>query len=194
MSANRLSNAEIQALALSAAAGDTQAFTQLYCSLYLVVWRLCCCRLDFNSADADDVTQDAFLKVHENINQYCGETGEEFMGWLRRLTKNCCTDWVRSRSRWYEKIQFVAERWVQSHSPFASAQERMRADKRWRCIQRELSRFDKVKREVFVLRFHGYKIHEIAHTLERPTGTIKAWLQDKKTGLLPVLRARCAQQ
>ena len=194
MSANKLSNAEIQALALSAADGDKQAFTQLHDSLYVVVWRLCCCRLDFNKADADDVTQNAFLKAYKNIKQYHGKTGEEFMGWLCRLTRNCCTDWVRSRSRWHEKIQLMVERWVQSHSPFEWAQEMMRTDKRWECIQRELLRFDRAKREVFIHRMQGYKIHEIADMMERPAGTIKAWLQNKRTGLVPVLREKCAQQ
>ena len=77
-------------------------------------------------------------------------------------------------------------------SPFEWAQNAMRTDRPWRCIWRELARFGPEKRRVFILRYSGVKVDDIARMMGRPPGTIKTWLHNEETGLLPVLSARCA--
>jgi RNA polymerase sigma-70 factor (ECF subfamily) len=48
-----------------------------------------------NSADAEDLTQEVFLKAYQNLSSL-KEHGQ-FSFWLKRIAKNHCTDWLRRR-------------------------------------------------------------------------------------------------
>ena len=181
----------IQALAVQARHGDHDAFAKLYDQLYTTIWRVCCSRLDNNHADADDAAQITFLRAHQSIKDYRGETRAEFMGWLCMVARNSCNDWVRREERWAEKMRRAMEKAYRS--PFDWAQALMRDDRRWRCIWRELAQLSAEKREAFILRSKGFKNKEIASIMERPVGTINTWLYNPDTGVISVLRARCAE-
>ena len=187
--ASKLSNDDIQALAVAARAGDRAAFDTLYHHFHLTIWRLCCSDLNWNSTDADDVAQNTFMNAFLKIESYRGETGAEFMGWLYTIARNSCIDWIRGHQRWVEKVRLAMSL---AGSPFEWSQNLMRQDRPWRCIWREMARFEPKKRQVFILRSSGIKVDDIARMMKRRPGTIKTWLHDKKTGLLPVLAERCA--
>ncbi|MGX7825179.1 RNA polymerase sigma factor SigE [Actinokineospora sp. 24-640] len=53
-------------------------------------------RLSGNKYDADDITQDVFIKVFRSLNSYKPQT---FEGWLHRITTNIFLDMVRRRGR-----------------------------------------------------------------------------------------------
>ena len=187
--ATKLSNDDIQALAVAARAGDRAAFDTLYHHFHLTIWRLCCSDLNWNSTDADDVAQNTFMNAFLKIESYRGATGAEFTGWLYTIARNSCIDWIRGHQRWAEKVRLAMSL---AGSPFEWSQNLMRQDRPWRCIWTELARFDPDKRRVFILRSDGIKVDAIARIVKRPPGTIKTWLHDKTTGLLPVLAERCA--
>ncbi len=50
-----------------------------------------------NDADADDVTQEVFVKVSRNIGRFQGRA--KFSSWLHRITMNTTMDFLRARSR-----------------------------------------------------------------------------------------------
>ena len=187
--AAKLTNDEIQALAVRARAGDGDAFDELYRYFKPTIWRLCCSNLNGNVVEAEDVMQDTFHNAYRRIASYRGETGGELVGWLWTTAENACIDWIRRNRRWYEKVRVMTER---VGTPFDWAQRQMRQDVPWRGIWPELERFTPEKRKVFILRSRGVKTEDIARILNRPEGTIKTWLHDKKTGILSVLKARCA--
>ena len=186
---SKLSDDEVQALAVRARAGDRAAFDELYHYFYQTIWRVCCSTLNGNVVEAEDVVQEAFSNAYRHIGSYHGETGGEFVGWLCTIAENACIDWIRHNRRWHEKVRVAME---SVGSPFDWAQERTRKDRPWRGIWPELARFEPEKRKVFILRSRGVKIEEIARIMKRPPGTIKTWLHDKTTGILPVLKVRCA--
>lgn len=180
---------EIRALAIRARTGDASAFDELYRRLYKTTWRLCCSRLNGNPWDADDVVQNAFLKAYENVADYRGERGVEFVTWLRTTAIRSCVDWIRHNSRWTRKVRRAMEHL--GRSPFDWAQDTMREDNTWRCIWRTLSQFDADKREVFFYRREGATIKDIAGILGVSEGKIKDWLYNQKTGIIPVLKKLC---
>jgi RNA polymerase sigma-70 factor (ECF subfamily) len=45
--------------------------------------------------DADDVLQEVFLRVHQAIGRFRGETQEEFLAWLRGILANVLADQIR---------------------------------------------------------------------------------------------------
>ncbi len=68
-----------------AQAGDHTAFSQLYSLHKRRVYSLCL-RMVGNIAEAEDLTQEAFLQLHRKIATFRGDSA--FSTWLHRLTVN----------------------------------------------------------------------------------------------------------
>jgi RNA polymerase sigma-70 factor (ECF subfamily) len=85
-----------EALIRAAQSGDGAAFERLlerhYATLYRFAYKWCGSR-----ADAEDVTQQACLKLARGLAQYRFESA--FTSWLYRLVVNCAKDWARSQGR-----------------------------------------------------------------------------------------------
>jgi RNA polymerase sigma-70 factor, ECF subfamily len=47
--------------------------------------------------DAEDIAQEAFLRVHRGLEGFRGNA--KFSTWLYRITSNLCTDWLRKHRR-----------------------------------------------------------------------------------------------
>lgn len=75
---------EAQVLA-RAQAGDHQAFAQLYALHKRRIYSLCL-RMVSNIAEAEDLTQEAFLQLHRKISTFRGDSA--FSTWLHRLAVN----------------------------------------------------------------------------------------------------------
>lgn len=77
-------------------AGDEQAFvslvrrykTQVYSVSYSILG---------NREDADEISQDVFIKVYDSIDKFNGKSS--FMTWVYRITVNKCRDALRTRKR-----------------------------------------------------------------------------------------------
>src|SRR5215813_997713 len=74
--------------------GDAKAFEYLYASHRKRVYSLCL-RMLRNPADAEDLTQQAFLQVFRKIGTFRGESG--FATWLHRVTVNVVLMYLRRR-------------------------------------------------------------------------------------------------
>lgn len=83
-------------LLAAAAGGDRQAFAQVldehYERIYHFAFRWC-----GNETDAEDITQQACIKLANSIHQFRGEAA--FTSWLYRLVVNCAKDWQKSHAR-----------------------------------------------------------------------------------------------
>ncbi len=78
--------AEADALA-RAQAGDHQAFAQLYSLHKRRIYSLCL-RMVGNIAEAEDLTQEAFLQLHRKISTFRGDSA--FSTWLHRWRSTWC--------------------------------------------------------------------------------------------------------
>jgi RNA polymerase sigma-70 factor, ECF subfamily len=74
--------------------GDADSFAALYSLHKRRVYPLCL-RMTGNSADAEDLTQEAFLQLHRKIATFRGESA--FSTWLHRLTVNVVLMHLRKR-------------------------------------------------------------------------------------------------
>lgn len=72
--------------------GDMRAFEQLFCLCRDAVFRLAY-RFTGNRDDAEDLTQDIFMKVFEHIGSFRCESS--FATWLYRLAVNTCLNFKR---------------------------------------------------------------------------------------------------
>src|SRR6266581_5417076 len=76
--------------------GDAHGFEHLYRAHCRRVYSLCL-RMIKNPADAEDLTQQAFLQLFRKIGTFRGESG--FSTWLHRVTVNIVLMHLRRRKR-----------------------------------------------------------------------------------------------
>jgi RNA polymerase sigma-70 factor (ECF subfamily) len=74
-------------------AGNTDAFRYIVSEyqqlIYTLAFRILC-----NEADAEDITQETFIKVWQNINRY--KQQYKFSTWIYKIATNTCYDKLRS--------------------------------------------------------------------------------------------------
>lgn len=83
-----------RAAVAAVSAGDPHAFRVLVDRHSRYVHRVAY-RLTGNHSDAEDVTQEAFLKAYRQLGRF--EARADFRTWLHRIAVNCAIDLVRSR-------------------------------------------------------------------------------------------------
>ncbi|MHC2547648.1 RNA polymerase sigma-70 factor, ECF subfamily [Corynebacterium hesseae] len=81
--------------AFDAGQGDMPSWGELVAEHADGVYRLAY-RLSGNQHDAEDLTQETFMRVFRSLNKYQAGT---FEGWLHRITTNLFLDMVRHRSK-----------------------------------------------------------------------------------------------
>ena len=114
-----------------------------------------------NRSDAEDVVQDAFLKIASTTTPISNPKA-----YLFRIVSNGCVDSLRQKS---------LLRPLQERIPVTSYSEEMEAQEEFKRIERLLSRLPEQQSEVIRLHIHaGLKFTEIAETLEQPVTTIKS--------------------
>ena len=75
-------------------AGDGDAFTEIYEKSQRLVYTTCLGILN-NEQDAEEATQDTYLKVYENIGSLADE--KAFIPWLKRIAASRALDKCRVR-------------------------------------------------------------------------------------------------
>ncbi len=81
--------------AFDAGEGDMPSWAELVAEHADSVYRLAF-RLTGNQHDAEDLTQETFMRVFRSLNKYKAGT---FQGWLHRITTNLFLDMVRHRTK-----------------------------------------------------------------------------------------------
>lgn len=94
-----------------AQAGNADAFESLletrYDTLYRFAYKWC-----GNKTDAEDVAQQACIKLARSISQFRFES--QFTSWLYRLVINCAKDWQKTQAR-HESVDVVLDDNLENH-------------------------------------------------------------------------------
>lgn len=86
---------EVTQLALQAGSGDPAAFTRLVRRTQAEVWRLCAHLV--GPQDADDLTQDTYLRIHRSLPTFRGESSART--WILSIARRTCADSLRTTVR-----------------------------------------------------------------------------------------------
>lgn len=149
-----------------AANGDAEAFERLYRTHVGRVYSLAC-RLA-GSADADELTQDVFVRAWTKLGTFRGES--MFGSWLYRLAVNVI--YGRLRARTSER-----RRRVETEIPLERARARKDSAEIRLDFDVAIEQLPDGAREVFVLHdVEGYKHREIAEMVGITAGTSKSQL------------------
>ncbi len=165
--------AEAAELVARAKAGDTAAFDELVRKYRARVYSLAL-HLTGQASDADDITQDAFLKAYHKLPEFEGRS--EFFTWIYRITLhgalNAKRDRKRRRTVPLDDPRLVAAVAVDSHGdPERAVQLR----DRYRALLEAFDQLSTLLQTTVVLTtLQGLNYKEAAVVLETTEGTI-AW-------------------
>lgn len=174
--------------------GDSSAWQQLVVAQHRRVYGICY-RFTGSPTDAEDLTQDVFLKVYKNLPGFDPAKGA-FTTWLTTLTRNMLVDHFR-RTRQDRATDSLDENLHDDDGPTMS--ERLadtrpsqldqvaRQEMRVR-IQHALKQLSPELREAVILRdLQDMDYREIAEVLRVPEGTVKSRISRGRAELARML-------
>jgi RNA polymerase sigma-70 factor (ECF subfamily) len=129
-----------------------------------------------NREEAEDVTQDVFLRLWQNLQEL---DPEHVLAWLMRVTRNACHDVYRKRQTWRGLVQpdsgEAAEERLESWSPGPLADAE--ASDFQAKMEQALRKLEDPYRTILILReIQDLKYEQIAEMLHLPLNTVKVYL------------------
>ncbi len=142
-----------------------------------------------NSADAEDVAQEALLRAYRFFDRF---RGGDARAWLLQIVRNCCYSWLEKN----RSSELVTEFDEELHPHPASSPEMLaaRSDERQR-LMRALESLPPRSREVIVLKeLEDCSYKEIAEITGIPIGTVMSTLSRARQRLQRILTAAAAKE
>jgi RNA polymerase sigma-70 factor, ECF subfamily len=166
-----MDNDRLAGLARLAKQNDREAFGQIYDLCVDSVYRFVFYRVG-RKEDAEDITEDVFMKAFQAVGNYEERENIPFSAWLFRIAQNRVTDHYRHQAR--SPITAVEDEALDifdaSSEPDLAAAAAVRKD-----VWDALGRLTEEQQNVIVLRFFvGLKISEIAGFFGRSATSVKA--------------------
>ena len=166
---------------------DPWAIEQLVLRYQKKVYQIAYQMLAGDEQEAQDLTQDTFLKAFRNIKRFKGNAS--FYTWLYRIVINTCLDARRRRRRWKEiffpwRLERPKEETCTSSledypDPDKNANPLSMAGKRQleQDLKKVMNTLSERQRDIFQLKiFHEMSIPEIAQMMNLAEGTVKTHL------------------
>jgi RNA polymerase sigma-70 factor (ECF subfamily) len=124
-----------------------------------------------DAGQAEEVTQDVFLKVWRALPAYDGRAS--MSTWVYTIARNTCLSAMRSES--YRKTSFLEE----SHEPTVAGIAPLHL-----ALKQCLSRLPDIQRDVITMfYFEDRNVAEVAKLMDLPEGTVKSHLHRARRAL-----------
>ncbi len=178
----------LAALAARCLAGDAQAWEQLASSQHRRIYGICY-RFTGSQSDAEDLTQEAFLKMYRNLASFDPAKGG-FTTWLTTLTRNLLVDNYR-RNR-MDRVSDSLDETLDGEDEGATKASRL-ADggksQEQLVSGQQLRAQIQAAREAVILRdLEDMDYKEIAEVLGIPQGTVKSRISRGRAELARLLQ------
>ncbi|MDZ4766722.1 MAG: sigma-70 family RNA polymerase sigma factor [Chloroflexota bacterium] len=157
----------------AALAGDQDAFAELVYAHQDAVYNLCY-RMLYDSAEAEDASQEAFLRAYLNLARY--DSARSFKTWVLSIASNHCIDRLRRRRmKWLSIDDPLPNLTLREDEP--EPEDVTIFNERSRAIQGLLHQLPPDYRAAVVLRYwYDYSYVEIADILDTTESAIKSRL------------------
>lgn len=173
-------------LARRAAASDPRAWEEIVERFGARIYNLAC-RFAGDFGEAEDLTQDVFLKLFSQLRQYRGDV--PLLAWALRLSRNLCIDHYRHH-RTRLKSETVSDEVLRFRASGEDPARRAEGRDELRRVDRALATLPEALAEVIVLRdLQQLSYEEVAAVVEVPVGTVKSRLNRARRELVERLAA-----
>jgi RNA polymerase sigma-70 factor (ECF subfamily) len=149
-----------------------------------------CYRFTGSDGEAQDITQDVFLRVFQSLKSFRAGEGS-FAVWLTRLTRNLLIDHYRrgKMQRITDSIDDQLPMLEEKSSVETRTDSKLEGREASEILQRALQKLSPDLREAVILRdLEELEYREIAQVLKVPEGTVKSRLNRGRAELVRVLR------
>ena len=170
-------------------AGEDSAWEALLRAYTRKIYNLCY-RFTGRVEEAEDVTQEVFIKVFQTLKSYQAAQGS-FATWLNRVARNHLVDHYRRArkdrvtSSLEDELPAAEQRPSQQMEPTGQVESRERRE----VLQLALDKLSPDLREAVILRdLHDLDYEEIAQVLRVPQGTVKSRINRGRLELGRVLK------
>jgi RNA polymerase sigma-70 factor, ECF subfamily len=174
--------------------GDSGAWAEMVRTHQRRVYGLCY-RFTGNAADAEDLTQDVFLKIYSNLGSFDAARGS-LPVWIATMTRNLLVDNFR-RTRNQRATSSLDEGWDQTEelkptdrlvASGPTPHENATRNELARMVQGALTKVSVELREAVILRdLQDLDYKEIAQVLGIPEGTVKSRISRGRAELARLL-------
>lgn len=186
----------VAALIRRCISGDAVAWEEIVQQYHRRIYNICY-RFTGSGDDAEDLTQDVFIKMYKTLNTYEAQRGA-FMTWVTTVTRNLLVDHFRKTKHdratdsldtpvsEHEDVLPLSEQ-IQDTSlpPDARVQSRETGD----TVHQALQKLSPELREAVILRdLQDMDYREIATVLKVPEGTVKSRINRGRAELARLLQ------
>jgi RNA polymerase sigma-70 factor (ECF subfamily) len=177
-------------------AGDAVAWEEIVQRYNRRIYNICY-RFAGSADDAQDLTQEVFIKMYRTLNSYDVERGA-FMTWVTTITRNLLVDHFRKSKQdrltdsidvapsEHEDAMPMSDR-IQDNTPTPDARAQSRETRE--TVHRALQKLSPELREAVILRdLQDMDYREIATVLRVPEGTVKSRINRGRAELARLLQ------
>ncbi|APF20690.1 sigma-70 family RNA polymerase sigma factor [Caldithrix abyssi] len=178
-------------LVKKAKAGDGRAYDQLMEMYHDAVFNIIL-RMVHNRQEAEDLTQETFIKAYNSINSFNEEYA--FSTWLFKIATNHCIDFFRKRKlvtySMDEPIKYKDDEIAHEYADSDPTVDKKMVDgEKSNIIKQAIEQLPDKYRMAIILRHHEEKSYEeIAEILNLPLGTVKARIFRAREMLKKILK------
>jgi len=173
-----------------AIAGSLEAFEQLIQQYEKRIYNYCF-RMTNNQEDAEDLTQEIFIKVYKSLHSFKGNS--QFSTWIYRIAYNTCVDKYRK-----QKIKMISltsndedEKDIDLPSNEPLPEDQIVNKEQYQLLCECISMLKPEYKTAIILRdIQNYTYEEIASILNIPLGTVKSHISRGRAALRDALAAR----
>lgn len=160
-----------------AGGGDREAFRLLYARFSAPLFSLAL-RIVGDRGEAEEMTQDAFVKIWRNAASYDARKSRPFT-WAVTIMRRTCFDHLRKRRRIPVTTPLATEAGTAAGFPAGeNLREAIEAQEDSGHLRRALAELPTGQRGALELALFSDKTHaEIASSLGQPIGTVKSWIR-----------------
>lgn len=193
----RVDEAQVVAqLVRRCAAGDSVAWEEIVQRFHRRIYNLCY-RFAGSAEDAQDLTQEVFIKVFRTVGSFDGEKAS-FNTWVTTVTRNLLVDDFRKKRNDRATDSIDAVQGADEDGPTLadrlagdgkSQQSHVESRERGEMVHRALQQISPDLREAVILRdLQDMDYREIAQVLKVPEGTVKSRINRGRAELARLLQ------
>ena len=186
----------VQGLIRRCVSGDAAAWEEIVQRYHRRIYNICY-RFAGSADDAQDLTQEVFIKMYRTLDSYDVERGA-FMTWVTTMTRNLLVDHFRKHKQdritdsldanpsEHEDAQPLSDK-IEDKRP--APDSRVQSAETQAAVHEALQKLSPELREAVILRdLHDFSYSEVATVLKVPEGTVKSRINRGRAELARLLQ------